>query len=107
MFKRNGDNNEMEVGISEILARTKLDPRPRAVAIKEPEPEKSYQRQQFPSIWNAASWLRSLTYEDMMQVATEMNAIRAEDVIDSPEKFAKLVHAWSKATTDVPPGAAQ
>lgn len=49
---------------------------------------------------NTACWLRSLRYEDMMQMATEMHAIKSSDSLDTPEALAKLVHAWAKATTE-------
>ncbi len=47
-----------------------------------------------------ACWVRSLRYEDMMQMATEMHAIKSSDSIDTPEALAKLVHGWAKATTE-------
>ncbi len=49
---------------------------------------------------HAACWLRSLRYEDMMQMATEMHAIKSSDAIDTPEQVAKLLHSWAKATTE-------
>ena len=49
---------------------------------------------------NTATWVRSLRYEDMMQMATEMHGIKADDKIDTPEQLAKLVHAWAKSTTE-------
>lgn len=49
---------------------------------------------------NTAIWIRSLRYEDMMQMATEMHGIRASDPVDTPEQLARLVHAWAKATTE-------
>lgn len=49
---------------------------------------------------HAASWVRSLRYEDMMQMATEMHGIKADDPIDTPEQLAKLLHSWAKATTE-------
>lgn len=52
---------------------------------------------------HAACWLRSLRYEDMMQMATEMHGIKAGDAIDTPEQLAKLLHAWAKATTEPAP----
>lgn len=48
----------------------------------------------------AAGWIRSLRYEDMMQMASEMHGIRAGDQIDTPEQVAKLLHSWAKATTE-------
>ncbi len=52
---------------------------------------------------HAACWLRSLRYEDMMQMATEMHAIKSSDAIDTPEQVAKLLHSWAKATTEPTP----
>ena len=49
---------------------------------------------------HTACWIRSLRYEDMMQMATEMHAIKSNDPIDTPEQLAKLVHSWAKATTE-------
>ena len=49
---------------------------------------------------NVACWLRTLRYEDMMQLASEVHGIRGDDVPDTPEKMAKLLHAWAKATTE-------
>ncbi len=52
---------------------------------------------------HAACWLRSLRYEDMMQMATEMHAIKSSDAVDTPEQVAKLLHSWAKATTEPAP----
>lgn len=49
---------------------------------------------------HAASWIRSLRYEDMMQMATEMHALKADDAIETPEQVAKLLHSWARATTE-------
>ena len=92
--------DQMELSMSDIL---KAANEPRVVEMRPRVLPNERQPQRMPSIWNAASWIRSLTYEDMMQSATEMNAIRGEDVIDTPEKIAKLIHAWSKAVTEVEP----
>ncbi len=58
---------------------------------------------QRPPLENTAIWIRSLRYEDMMQMATEMHALKAGDPIDTPEQLAKLVHSWAKATTEPAP----
>ena len=55
---------------------------------------------QRPPLDHVAAWMRSLRYEDMMQMATEVHGIRADDPVDTPEKMAKLLHAWAKATTE-------
>ena len=47
-----------------------------------------------------ATWIRTLRYEEMMQLATEMHAIKSGDAIDTPEALAKLLHAWAKVTTE-------
>lgn len=60
----------------------------------------TYQRS---ALENAAAWMRSLRYEDMMQMATEMHGIKATDAIDTPEQLAKLLHSWAKATTEPTP----
>lgn len=52
---------------------------------------------------HAACWLRSLRYEDMMQMATEMHGIKLDDLLETPEQLAKLLHAWAKATTEPSP----
>lgn len=52
---------------------------------------------------HTACWIRSLRYEDMMQMATDMHGIKAGDPIDTPEQLAKLIHAWAKATTEPGP----
>lgn len=49
---------------------------------------------------HAAGWIRSLRYEDMMQMAAEMHGIKAADSVDTPEQLAKLLHSWAKATTE-------
>lgn len=49
---------------------------------------------------HTACWMRSLRYEDMMQMATEMHAIKSSDSVDTPEQLAKLLHAWAKVTTE-------
>ncbi len=53
-----------------------------------------------PPLENTAIWIRSLRYEDMMQMATEMHGIKASDPVDTPEQLAKLIHSWAKATTE-------
>ncbi len=55
---------------------------------------------QRPPLEHTACWIRSLRYEDMMQMATEMHAIKSSDSLDTPEALAKLVHGWAKATTE-------
>ena len=53
-----------------------------------------------PPLDNVAAWMRSLRYEDMMQMAAEVHGIQAGDQIETPEQMAKLLHAWAKATTE-------
>ncbi len=36
----------------------------------------------------------------MMQMAAELHGIQADDVVDTPEKVAKLLHAWARAVTE-------
>lgn len=55
---------------------------------------------QRPPLDHVAAWMRSLRYEDMMTMATELHGIRADDPADTPEKLAKLLHQWAKATTE-------
>lgn len=52
---------------------------------------------------NVAAWLRSLRYEDMMQMSTEMHALKIDSPVETPEQLAKLLHAWAKATTEPTP----
>lgn len=56
---------------------------------------------------NTAGWIRGLTYEGMMQMASEMHSIKSGDQIDTPEQLAKLLHSWAKATTEPTPEAGQ
>ncbi len=80
--------------MGEILRRASIDPPSREVVHMRPA---AVQRS---PLEHAACWLRSLRYEDMMQMATEMHAIKSSDGIETPEQLAKLLHSWAKATTE-------
>ncbi len=62
-----------------------------------------YTQPQRSPLENVAAWLRSLRYEDMMQMSTEMHALKIDTPVETPEQLAKLLHAWAKATTEPTP----
>ncbi len=68
-------------------------------AVVQMRPAQAAASQRMP-LEHTACWIRSLRYEDMMQMATEMHAIKSGDPMDTPEQLAKLVHAWAKVTTE-------
>ncbi len=79
--------------MAEILKRASVPERREVVQMRPAAVQRS-------PLEHAACWLRSLRYEDMMQMATEMHAIKSSDAIDTPEQVAKLLHSWAKATTE-------
>lgn len=90
---RDADDLDMGRDMSEILKRAAVEPRLEVVQMR---PAANHR----PPLEHTAIWMRSLRYEDMMQMATEMHAIKAGDAIDTPEQLAKLLHSWAKATTE-------
>ncbi len=82
--------------MAEILKRASVPERREVVQMRPAAVQRS-------PLEHAACWLRSLRYEDMMQMATEMHAIKSSDAIDTPEQVAKLLHSWAKATTEPTP----
>ena len=96
-------NDQMHKSMSDLLRAANQSPPPKlvvAAGTSAHDGDRHHVQQRRSSIWNAAAWLRSLSYEDMMQSATEMNIIRSEDVLDSPEKIAKFLHDWARSVTD-------
>ena len=99
----NRDNTDaLERDIGDALRRPTIVQRIQASERHEVVQMRTAANQRSP-LEHAACWLRSLRYEDMMQMATEMHGIKAGDAIDTPEQLAKLLHAWAKATTEPSP----
>ncbi len=89
---REATDLDMNRDMSEILKRASVERRD-VVQMRPASVQRS-------PLEHAACWLRSLRYEDMMQMATEMHAIKSGDAIETPEQVAKLLHSWAKATTE-------
>ncbi len=87
---------DMKRDMSEILKRASVPERRDVVQMRPAEVQRT-------PLESVACWLRNLRYEDMMQMATEMHAIKSSDAIDTPEQVAKLLHSWAKATTEPAP----
>lgn len=96
MFGNRESDDDMSRDMSAILRRADAAERPPGAVVQ----MRPVSGGHGPPLENTAIWIRSLRYEDMMQMATEMHGIRASDPVDTPEQLARLVHAWAKATTE-------
>lgn len=63
------------------------------VRLRQVQPQQ--QQVQFHPIHSAAYFLEILKYGDMMEVATELHALKADNPLASPEDIAKLLHQWA------------
>ncbi len=99
MFGKTSESVDLDRDMSELLRRPTIVQRIQASERHEVVQMRAAANQRTP-LEHAACWIRSLRYEDMMQMATEMHAIKSSDVIETPEQVAKLLHQWAKATTE-------
>lgn len=53
-------------------------------------------KREFPSEYNSAWWMRSMRYEEMMQMARNMHAVKGLDPIDTPEQLAAWLIRWAR-----------
>ena len=106
MFGKPDEAVNLDRDMSELLRRPTIVQRIQASERHEVMQMRAAANQRTP-LEHAACWLRSLRYEDMMQMATEMHGIKAGDAIETPEQLAKLLHAWAKATTEPASSTAQ
>jgi hypothetical protein len=107
MFGKTDGAVNLDRDMSELLRRPTIVQRIQASERHEVVQMRAAQSQRTTPLEHTAAWLRTLRYEDMMQLATEMHGIKAGDPIDTPEQLAKLLHSWAKATTEPTPETGQ